>query len=412
MAAINPNTLFKTNALGLRPAANKAAGIASQNAMLTNQSKIAKMQQDSAKHTSDQAQAAVTLKNDTMEGNLARYTGVAVGLGNSRNDKNFHQRADQMYAKGLLTPSEYKDTQNETWTPELGATLRKQGLTLSERQTADQNVFDNKETVKTRVRNLDNDIIAENFKKEEIAETNRHNLVSEATADYKAKHPTPLVSIANQGQSEERKAWSKSLVADFGEISKRADQARTRITSLEVLKNIEAPTGKLAPLKSTISGYLAAFGLDPRTFNLDPASGPETYIAISKRLILEAMQEQAGPQTESDMRIIAQTVASIDKTDTANHFLLDFGIAMANRNVERDAFYRKHRRDSPDKSLEGAHEAWSDHVNRSPMVGKNKNNGKVVFYTQFQKGFQKANPSASKKDIDAAWAQNYGLGAQ
>jgi hypothetical protein len=37
MAAINPNTLFKTNALGLRPSANKAAGIASQNAMLTNQ---------------------------------------------------------------------------------------------------------------------------------------------------------------------------------------------------------------------------------------------------------------------------------------------------------------------------------------------------------------------------------------
>ena len=412
MAAINPNTLFKTNALGLRPAANKAAGIASQNAMLTNQSKIAKMQQDSAKHTSDQAQATAELAKSNMDNEFSRYTGVAIGLGRARDDRDFHQRADQMYAKGLLTPSEYKDTQNEIWTPELGATLRDQGLTLSEIETAKQNKFDNAEKRKTRVENKDNKIIDQNLQIEQQEEARRHNLVSEATADYKAKHPTPLVSIANQGQSEERKAYSKMLVADFSEISKRADQARTRITSLEVLKNIEAPTGKLAPLKSTISGYLAAFGLDPRTFNLDPASGPETYIAISKRLILEAMQEQAGPQTESDMRIIAQTVASIDKTDTANHFLLDFGIAMAARNVERDAFYRKHRRDSPDKSLEGAHEAWSDHVNRSPMVGKNKNNGKVVFYTQFQKGFKKANPSASKKDIDAAWAQNYGLGAQ
>ena len=412
MAAINPNTLFKTNALGLRPAANKAAGIASQNAMLTNQSKIAKMQQDSAKHTSDQAQATVELKKSNMDNEFSRITNVAITLGKSIDDNDFHKRAKRMFETNRLTQSEYNDTIAQSFTPEFAEKLLKQGQKLSEIETAKQNKFDNAEKRKTRVENKDNKIIDQNLELDKQEEAHRHNLVSEATADYKAKHPTPLVSIANQGQSEERKAWSKSLVADFGEISKRADQARTRITSLEVLKNIEAPTGKLAPLKSTISGYLAAFGLDPRTFNLDPASGPETYIAVSKRLILEAMQEQAGPQTESDMRIIAQTVASIDKTDTANHFLLDFGIAMADRNVERDAFYRKHRRDSPDKSLEGAHEAWSDHVNRSPMVGKNKNNGKVVFYTQFQKGFKKANPSASKKDIDATWAQNYGLGAQ
>jgi hypothetical protein len=415
MAAINPNTLFRTNALGLRPAANKAAGIASQNAMLTNQSKIAKMQQDSAKHTSDEAQATALLEKSNMDNEFSRYTGVAIGLGRARDDRDFHQRADQMYAKGLLTPSEYKDTQNETWTPELGAKLLNQGRTLSEIETAKQNKLDNAEKRKTRVQDLNKNIIDENLELDKQEEVRRHNLKQESTALLNARKKTGPLVVNQAGETEEQKGLGKELSNLMKEAREGAQISRTQNLAVQTLLENRTETGLLAKPKQMMARLGEAFNMTEDQlagYGLTPSADSQVFEAAMFKLVLDEQSKQKGPQTLIDSQNIMKALPGLSKSGDANKLLAR---AMQNNNfraIERYDFFRKYAKNNGG-SLRGGEDAWFDSTGGLRMnVNEDEGEG-VVFYFEEKKKYASQYSVKQRRDnkdqITAAFNEQWSL---
>jgi hypothetical protein len=74
--------------------------------------------------------------------------------------------------------------------------------------------------------------------------------------------------------------------------------------------------------------------------------------------LLTKQLEQKGPQTENDAKRIDQTGAALGNTVNANRFILAHAEAIAERNIERAAFWQKYRRENG--TFDGADEAYAE----------------------------------------------------
>ena len=86
------------------------------------------------------------------------------------------------------------------------------------------------------------------------------------------------------------------------------------------------------------------------------ATNAELFLSQSRSALLTKQLEQKGPQTENDAKRIDQTGAALGNTVDANRFILAHAEAIAERNIERAAFWQKYRRENG--TFDGADEAY------------------------------------------------------
>jgi hypothetical protein len=128
----------------------------------------------------------------------------------------------------------------------------------------------------------------------------------------------------------------------------------------------------------------------------------QAYNAKAKSLVLAEMQKQKGPQTESDMKLIRQTVAGLGQTPEANKFLISSSLAQNKRAIEERDFLDGWLQEKG--NLDGARKAWNKYKKKVPMIGKNlKQGGLPMFFYQFEELAREQDLGASREDIIAEW---------
>jgi hypothetical protein len=225
-------------------------------------------------------------------------------------------------------------------------------------------------------------------------------------AGRKGKPQSSLVSINQAQETEESKAFGKSLVSDYDSIKEKANNSATALQQYQMAKNIDVETsGALEPWK--VAGVALAEGLGVDTGMLDRATNAQAFQGIMENMVLSKMQAQKGPQTENDTKRIQSTLASLGNTEDARIFLLDAGEALERENIEKQQFWSKWR-ETHNGTFEGAQSAWNKFKDKTPFLAKNPNTGRPVFFSQYIDRMRQANPDAEYADFVDLWQKKYG----
>ena len=174
-----------------------------------------------------------------------------------------------------------------------------------------------------------------------------------------AKSPKTTVALPEQQKAEDV-AFGKLLVSDFEEVRKLADSGRTQLANLKVAQRVldaGFKTGFGTEWKAAAASVLSALNVPDATRY---ATNAQVFLAQSRGALLTKQLEQKGPQTENDAKRIDQTGAALGNTVDANRFILAHAEAIAERNIERAAFWQKYKRDPKlgNGTFDGADEAY------------------------------------------------------
>ena len=223
---------------------------------------------------------------------------------------------------------------------------------------------------------------------------------------FKNENPTSGTTINVGSGNEEQKAYGKHLVKTFEGVQEAADIAFTANRELEMLRNIDVNQGAGESFKANIASWGIALGVDPSTLGLPDPTNAQSYIALSKKMLLSAMAAQKGPQTEADMKVIADTIAKLDNQNEANQFIIDASIAVNNRRIAKAKFFDQRMTDKG--TFKGANSAWSTAMGKTPFMAPNAKTGRPVFYDQWLKDAGTNNPGMSPADLREQWRTSYG----
>ena len=240
---------------------------------------------------------------------------------------------------------------------------------------------------------------AEKLDARKANETERHNR-------YVEQNPPSGTTINVGSGNEEQKAYGKHLVKTFEGVQEAADVAFTANRELGMLRNIDVNQGAGESFKANIASWGIALGVDPSTLGLPDPTNAQSYIALSKKMLLSAMAAQKGPQTEADMKVIAATIAKLDNQNEANQFIIDASIAVNDRRIAKAKFFDQRMTDKG--TFKGASSAWSTAMGKTPFMAPNAKTGRPVFYDQWLKTMSSANPEMSGEKLREQWRSTYG----
>ena len=216
-------------------------------------------------------------------------------------------------------------------------------------------------------------------------------------------------------QTEEQKARGTNLAARGQAIFDAGQAAMSQIPTLEMALTIaDESNGQPLPsaLQERAGTILQGLGFDTSSGTwakvLGNVTSGQAFNGIMKNAILTKMQAQKGPQTESDMRLISQTVASLGNTSESRNFLLRSALSLARRDVEKSSFYEDYI--SEKGTYDGAEREWNAQMGRVPLFGVNPSSNIPVFFSEFKEGIRSANPDANvtDKEIREMWVKKYG----
>ena len=194
--------------------------------------------------------------------------------------------------------------------------------------------------------------------------------------------PATQISVGETGAAAEQKELGKIRAKELVGVRDRANLAQNNLASLDILDNIDVSTGRAEPMKQALAAWGKSFGLN--TAGLANVPAGQAFTAEAAKTVLNAMQAQKGPQTESDMRQIRTTVATLQKDPKANQFINNSARALSLRSIEQRDFYDNYL--SEKGSLKGVSKARNDQKRDVPMVsqGLKTPDGLPVFYFQFE----------------------------
>lgn len=218
--------------------------------------------------------------------------------------------------------------------------------------------------------------------------------------------------------ASEQKKMGEDLVAAFTVRRTAAEAARPQIQNIEAARAILDQSEKGVVLPSVLqykAGQAAiALGFDPESDMMKTMLGnvgdAQKFMGVMTNLVLAKMQAQAGPQTESDTRLIQGTVAALGHSPAARDFLMRTSAALAYEAIVEEQFWLNHRKRTG--SFAGASEAWHEYRDKVPFMGQRevKNaDGSVDKRPAFFYDFHRANKNNySDEEIISEWSKRYG----
>jgi hypothetical protein len=151
----------------------------------------------------------------------------------------------------------------------------------------------------------------------------------------------------NTGQTQGRAFgnyvdYAASSVDSFREQAASASDRLTRLRTLQQLNEANT-TGVGTNARVGLGGVLNAIFGDGTADELLDTDVPamQAFRALSQKMVNEELNEAKGPQTEGDAQRARQTVASLDKENDANKFILSYTEGINNRSIERNRFFRE-----------------------------------------------------------------------
>lgn len=216
----------------------------------------------------------------------------------------------------------------------------------------------------------------------------------------KSGGPQTVVNLGGADKGKFSEALATSQVKRYDAIQEAAGQAEEQNYTLDELEAMEVQTGALEPLKVQLAAIGESLGADMSS--LANVAAGQAYDAKGKKMVLGEMQKQKGPQTESDMKMIAKTVTNLGNTPEANKFIIKSIRAQNLRKVEHRDFMENYLQEKG--NLDGASKAWNKYKRDVPMIAKNlKRGGLPMFYSEFEALAREQDPQASREDIISEW---------
>jgi hypothetical protein len=232
-------------------------------------------------------------------------------------------------------------------------------------------------------------------------------------AKYQRENPGTQVTIdmgksATEGRTQLEKGYANKIL-DVGE---KAELARENQASVNTMRNLNnaIETGKLAEAKSELKAWAEAVGVN--VGDMTDVTNSQAFRAQSNKIVLQYMQAQKGPQTESDMKQIRTTVAKLGNTKEANTFLLNAMEAQNQRTIEQDEFYSDWVTDPENegKPLSQSIRDWNKHIRDVPMVSSSiqTEQGQPMFFYEFERRAKETYPDITREDIVDMWKEAEG----
>ena len=157
-------------------------------------------------------------------------------------------------------------------------------------------------------------------------------------------------------EKAERSKRGELLARQYEKIYDTAERSRRQLGSIDVQQRIlddGFKTGWGTGAKKAAASVLSALGV-PEAEKY--ATSAQTFLAASREMVNDRMQEQKGTQTENDRKVIEEIYPQLGNTVEANRFILAVARAQANRDIEERKFYDKWWRDK--KTYDRASDAW------------------------------------------------------
>lgn len=212
------------------------------------------------------------------------------------------------------------------------------------------------------------------------------------------------VNIDQKGNSAEAVAMGQALVDDYKKVSEAADDGTKTIGSLSIARAMDVSTGAFAPAKTQAANVLQALGIDPARAGLENATNAQAFTGIMNEVILTKAGQMKGQLSDRDIVFLKGSVPNLTNTVEANRFLIDAGIALAERAVERKRFYDDFM--AKNGTLKGASSAWAEYVRTTPVLLPNPSVGRPMFFREYAEKMREVRPDATDEQIMATWRQH------
>lgn len=141
-------------------------------------------------------------------------------------------------------------------------------------------------------------------------------------------------------------------------VSTAAESSAKLIPSIDVSQAIldkGFSTGWGTGVQKAAADVLASMGVAKAS---DFSTSATLFLAESRKVLMDRLLAQKGPQTENDAKRMDQTFVALGNTPDANRFMLDLSKAQAKRDIAKHDFYENWFRQN--KSYEGAEVAWNE----------------------------------------------------
>ena len=250
-----------------------------------------------------------------------------------------------------------------------------------------------------------------------IYDTTKNRWVNDPAYVEREKKIRAAPAFAAAAASEQKK-MGEDLVAAYTVRRTAAEAARPQIQNIEAARAILDQSEKGVVLPSVLqykAGQAAiALGFDPESDMMKTMLGnvgdAQKFMGVMTNLVLAKMQAQAGPQTESDTKLIQGTVAALGHSPAARDFLMRTSAALAYEGIVEEQFWLNHRNNTG--SFAGASEAWHEYRDKVPFMGQREvqnADGSVDKRPAFFYDFHRANKHKySDEEIISEWSRQYG----
>lgn len=219
---------------------------------------------------------------------------------------------------------------------------------------------------------------------------------SEIAAPATPAEPRRITEYEKAAGKKEGEIDAKLASEEASAARTSADAALSVIGTIDGVRAINAPTGRLGPAKQALGSWAEALGL-PMPKTIAAANDLTAFNAIATNVVLSKQMEQKGVQTESDAQRMRETFAGIKNPMEANELIMRFSAAQAKRSIDMSRFMEDYK--ASKGTYIGAKSAWQKHITEVPMVRLVK--GKPMFFHEFRDRARAIPENKNIPDIDA-----------
>lgn len=217
---------------------------------------------------------------------------------------------------------------------------------------------------------------------------------------------SPLVSIDQRARGAGKEEFAKLEATELSEFLKKGQDSLDKAESIRVLMDNDALTGPTQDLQASAFSLFRDLGIDIPEDKIKQIRDLGQYQGIVAQNLIKEKAEQKGVATKEDADVMARTFAKTTNIPEANKLILRYRLALAEREgllADKAEDYKNEKDD-----VAGWRKNIRQYVRETPLVGKNKDTGEVVFWNEYLEKAKEINPGATEEKIMASWKKNYG----